>query len=350
MAVLNRDNRRGPAIRRNRAGREKENSELDNLNAQISENEKRIGILYNEMGEMYFRLHRKDAEEPFRQHISAIEEMMAQNEHWNDQIQTLRGLVKCPHCGSYVPNNVVYCTACGSRVIPETSKICPQCGLIVDRETMFCPRCGTRVPDEEPNSKKTVSAAQVTCRACGAVVDADSLFCPVCGSRIEETAVQESPEAAGPHPESKSEVTEPEPAEARTAVEPDVPTDPEPAEVPEDRESDLPTEPEPADGQTAVEPDVPTEPKTAEDRTTAEPDAPTEPKTSEVQEKAPLRCPSCGFLIEPGDLFCSNCGCAVPKEPKKAEPAPESKSRRCPNCGAEVDEDSVFCMKCGTRL
>lgn len=63
-----------------------------------------------------------------------------------------------------------------------------------------------------------------------------------------------------------------------------------------------------------------------------------------------VRCAACGVMMEPGDVFCPNCGAkkAAPKEP---EPVAETEDGKviCPGCGKTV-EPKAFCAFCGTKL
>ncbi len=49
-------------------------------------------------------------------------------------------------------------------------------------------------------------------------------------------------------------------------------------------------------------------------------------------------CPSCGYIADPDDKFCSKCGTELEKK------------YECPNCESEISEEDNFCPKCGTKL
>jgi hypothetical protein len=58
------------------------------------------------------------------------------------------------------------------------------------------------------------------------------------------------------------------------------------------------------------------------------------------EEKTPsgFKCPKCGKLIDPTDIFCGNCG------------ARTSGEKMCKSCGAKSKPQDTFCRKCGERI
>jgi predicted nucleic acid-binding Zn ribbon protein len=57
-------------------------------------------------------------------------------------------------------------------------------------------------------------------------------------------------------------------------------------------------------------------------------------------------CPRCGAPMEPGWVFCGECGAAIPAEPTAAAP----QTRFCVNCGSPMEAGWVFCGKCGSPV
>jgi hypothetical protein len=47
-------------------------------------------------------------------------------------------LVKCPHCGKYIPPNSNFCNSCGSRI----STICSKCKNTNPADSRYCNNCG----------------------------------------------------------------------------------------------------------------------------------------------------------------------------------------------------------------
>lgn len=54
------------------------------------------------------------------------------------------------------------------------------------------------------------------------------------------------------------------------------------------------------------------------------------------QTHAPVECPFCHALNDPGAMFCKSCRAPLAK--------------RCDKCGARLPADAVFCDKCGATL
>ena len=51
-------------------------------------------------------------------------------------------LASCPHCGTQVPDRMLFCAKCGKSLALAT---CRQCGKAVPPDQEFCGTCGTRV-------------------------------------------------------------------------------------------------------------------------------------------------------------------------------------------------------------
>lgn len=54
-----------------------------------------------------------------------------------------------------------------------------------------------------------------------------------------------------------------------------------------------------------------------------------------------MKCPNCGEELSDGVLFCRECGCKIPQEPKK---------RFCRECGHELEPNAKFCSACGAKV
>lgn len=152
------------------------------LNSQMAENSRRMSQLFGEIGERYCRSHAHDPEPALAELVRAVEQMRAQNEALEAQIQDLRGLTKCPHCGTVIPKNAAFCSSCGKRVLSEDMQVCLKCGAVSSRSMLYCSLCGTRMPTEERPRPVLVR----TCSRCGAQLEPGAPFCSVCGQRADE--------------------------------------------------------------------------------------------------------------------------------------------------------------------
>ncbi|MCD8212105.1 MAG: zinc-ribbon domain-containing protein [Oscillospiraceae bacterium] len=195
----------------------KDLADIARLNGKISDNNRKIKQLHTEIGELYCQEHGADAEEAFSSRVSEVQKLDVENKKWNEEIQKLRGMTKCPKCGNYCAGNAMYCTSCGQRLLPENVVVCQKCGSVVEKGTLFCQYCGARLPDtgtaaqdgtdssagigadpdqeassgEEPGAESDSASEDEQapetrhCSNCGAELDPDAEFCPDCGTRVD---------------------------------------------------------------------------------------------------------------------------------------------------------------------
>ena len=135
--------------------------------------------------------------------------------------------------------------------VPKASagRICPVCGASVPESAAFCTSCGTKIPAvmEEAKSAPAVSTEKKRCTNCGNELEDCQMFCTVCGTKVE---LEKEQEVVSEQPVLEEAVTE-QPVETDNVV--------------------------------------------------AE-----ETKTEESSAEAV--CPYCGSALEPGQIFCTNCG------------------------------------------
>ncbi|MDE7389324.1 MAG: zinc ribbon domain-containing protein [Lachnospiraceae bacterium] len=125
-------------------------AETAKLNSSISDEEKQINNLYNQIGKSYFESNKDNEASEYRDAILAIRDALARIEGYKEQIRKVKGIKVCPNCGAEVTANAAFCTACGSKVpepMPEplpNSLVgnCPNCGAAVNIGSAFCDSCG----------------------------------------------------------------------------------------------------------------------------------------------------------------------------------------------------------------
>jgi DNA-directed RNA polymerase subunit RPC12/RpoP len=132
----------------------REFAETTRLNSRISEEQRQIGGLYSQIGKLYYEQRREDAEPPFDELCAAITEAEEQIEKLRLEIQFVKGVKRCPVCGSDVPLTAGFCGKCGSTVeTPETQtepaapeiRRCAHCGAELENEAVFCGSCGQKL-------------------------------------------------------------------------------------------------------------------------------------------------------------------------------------------------------------
>ena len=191
-------------------------SEISRLNAIVSEAEKKIESSYLQIGKLYVAMHAADHEPDFDGMINTIREAEATIRESKEQIQLIKGLVKCEKCGTFVESSVAFCSTCGAamprRLLDESTVRCTACGQLVPKELRFCTACGKPMVDilqaiptaapiavaEEPVSQsvpeapiavETASAVSNVpparfCTECGSLIEANAAFCSECGAKL----------------------------------------------------------------------------------------------------------------------------------------------------------------------
>lgn len=173
----------------------KDTAEVIKLNGMISDEEKRINNLYNQIGKRYFEIHSDSCEQALESIVLEIKEAQKKIDDYSEQVKKLKGIVRCSNCGGDVQYGSPFCSTCGSRMETPNAqtnindanvKRCTACGSPIANGCAFCTHCGTKV--EEPPIVKTEPETQpVTakvCPNCNTEVDNDSAFCMNCGTKL----------------------------------------------------------------------------------------------------------------------------------------------------------------------
>lgn len=173
----------------------KEMSDIAKLNSMISEEESKINNSYCQIGKLYVTMHSHDCEEEFASLVTIIGEAEEKIQSYRQQIQDIKGVVRCAQCGAEVQFGVSFCSSCGAP-IPKVEPIniddlvqCKSCGAMMKKEMRFCTMCGnpmnqlsvSKVKDSCEDKK---SSSERICPSCGAKVEEDVAFCTECGAKI----------------------------------------------------------------------------------------------------------------------------------------------------------------------
>lgn len=176
----------------------KDLTDIARLNGLISDEERQINSNHCQIGRLYVSLHQEDYESDFAAMVNAIQESERKISAYRQQIQDIKGVVRCEKCGAEVGSNVAFCSTCGAPM-PKSAQVsinddaalkCSGCGAVIDESMSFCTSCGKPTADavsqaEEPAPAEVpVAEAEKKCPNCGADVEDDAVFCTVCGTKL----------------------------------------------------------------------------------------------------------------------------------------------------------------------
>lgn len=187
------------------------------LNAAISDEEKKLQHVYSQIGRLYVSKYGNNADPDFVGLISTTKEAEKNIINYRQQIQNIKGLVRCEKCGAEIPNNVLFCNACGASVAPSNAYAptnqpvnpnlvqCTGCGQMVSKDLKFCTACGAPTapapapaapapapvptaiptPTEAPAIPTPVETAAKKCSNCGSEIPDGMAFCQECGTKVQ---------------------------------------------------------------------------------------------------------------------------------------------------------------------
>ena len=173
----------------------KEMSDIAKLNSMISEEETKINNNYYQVGKLYVTMHSHDHEEEFAGMVASIAESEEKIKSYRQQIQDIKGVVRCPQCGAEVQSGVAFCSSCGTPM-PKVQPVntddmvrCEGCGAMIKKGVRFCTSCGKPMVQvatpETAGESVTESAVQdKICPNCGAKNEPDVAFCTECGTKF----------------------------------------------------------------------------------------------------------------------------------------------------------------------
>lgn len=170
-------------------------ADIAKLNSMISEEETKINNIYYQIGKLYAAIHPHDPEGEFAGMITTLEEASGKLEGYRQQIQDIKGVVRCPQCGAEVQSSVAFCSSCGASMpkveMQNTDDLvcCEGCGAMVKKGVRFCTSCGKPMV-QVAASETTVTPAlenETTgnvCPNCGAEIEGGLAFCVECGAKL----------------------------------------------------------------------------------------------------------------------------------------------------------------------
>lgn len=173
----------------------KEMSDIARINSMISEEEAKINNTYYQIGKLYVTMHLHDYEEDFDGMIASLAEAEEKIKNYRQQIQDIKGVVRCSQCGAEVQSGVAFCSSCGAPM-PKVQTMdtddlvrCEGCGSMVKKGVRFCTSCGRPMvqmtAQEITKAPESGSEAQnKVCPNCGEKIEGALAFCTECGTKL----------------------------------------------------------------------------------------------------------------------------------------------------------------------
>lgn len=174
----------------------KEMTDIARMNGFISDEEKKVNNNYFQIGKLYVAMHQSDFENEFAGMIMAIYESETKIRDYRQQIQDIKGIVRCEKCGAEVARGVAFCSSCGSsmpKVMTNNANLvkCTSCGAMVDRNMRFCTSCGNPTADIVIKTNQSTDAVNQSvieevnkCPNCKVGVIEGLDFCTECGTKL----------------------------------------------------------------------------------------------------------------------------------------------------------------------
>lgn len=134
----------------------KDAGEIVKLNAMITEQNSQIDKLYQSLGREVYQ------DEDFREVIvkvypdlsASIATCLDRIQEHQARIKEIRGVERCPACGTENPSDAGFCSGCGNCLTGEEKtgeekRCCPACGAQLQfSDALFCTSCGTKLPSQ----------------------------------------------------------------------------------------------------------------------------------------------------------------------------------------------------------
>lgn len=91
-------------------------SDVAKLNSIISEKEKKAKQCYMELGEIYYGQHKDDMDSENYAYIEKLNTLLSEIESCKEELNTIKGVARCPRCGMSVTTEAIFCQRCGEKL------------------------------------------------------------------------------------------------------------------------------------------------------------------------------------------------------------------------------------------
>lgn len=132
----------------NAVGKTKDSADIFKLKNEISEEERKVVALYNEIGRLYASMHYEDYEPAFNDLMLRLKESVKAIELRQAQIQNIKNVTTCSNCGAEISRDSTFCSVCGNKKADRVDMVtprCASCGNPIEAGSKFCTFCGTPI-------------------------------------------------------------------------------------------------------------------------------------------------------------------------------------------------------------
>lgn len=134
----------------------KEFTDVARLNSLISDEQRKIAGLYDQLGKLYYQTAESDPDTALGRICLAIDASNQRIAKHNEEINQIKGLRRCSKCGADVPLTSAFCGECGTKLESaqaqstqeiKPTKFCAYCGAEISDKVAFCTSCGQKAED-----------------------------------------------------------------------------------------------------------------------------------------------------------------------------------------------------------
>lgn len=135
----------------------KDMADVAKYNSLITEEEKKITSIYEQIGKKYVDEYGESPANLFAEYIEALKISQDKISEYQQKLKNLKGVTKCLSCGAEVPNGSLFCVVCGAKITAPESITredihCTGCGALIPKGSKFCTSCGKPIEDVKNNT------------------------------------------------------------------------------------------------------------------------------------------------------------------------------------------------------
>ncbi|MCD7922693.1 MAG: zinc ribbon domain-containing protein [Clostridiales bacterium] len=97
----------------------KEMKDSAKISLDIKERENSIQKMYRELGKAYYQDHKDDISSEYSDRIASIKAAFEEIGELKSNLDDVRGIRRCPHCGKVVSPEAKFCASCGEKCEEE---------------------------------------------------------------------------------------------------------------------------------------------------------------------------------------------------------------------------------------